>query len=290
MDDKDIERKMQEAWHSHATEKPHPQKQALWQEFADEAFPARKKSTEKWVYPAAAAVVLMLMGIGIMFYQTQNNAVSAQVSGYTIIENPSATIKLVTLPDSSVVELEPEAILKYNENFTENRAVKLNGKAFFNVHKDKKHPFTVQCHETTTTVLGTCFTIYGYNRKSVKVQLYEGRVQMNVTGKNNNWILAPGEQFVYENGNVDVASFNRFIDFNDTPLTEIIAHIKKTYGYETEIPDELKNKKVTLRLNRKEDLQNVVDILAQMYDIKPTINNKQKKLPLTKKLKTISIT
>lgn len=277
MDNKDIEKKMQEAWSSPPAEQSQAKKEAMWQEFATEAFPVYKKKNTKWLYPAAAAILLLFTAIATFVYNNATTATTAQAS-YTIIENPSAVVKVITLPDSSVVELEPEAILKYNESFTTNRAIKLTGKAFFNVRKDKKHPFTVECHETTTTVLGTCFTVCGETEKSVKVELYEGRVQMNVKGRNSNWILAPGEQFVYENGAVDVAAFNRFIDFNNTPLTEIIAHIKKTYGYETKIPEEIKSKKVTLRLNRRENLQNVVDILAQMYDMKPIINNKQKKI------------
>jgi len=212
-------------------------------------------------------------------YLTNNNP-TVTTMAYTIIENPSAGIKVVTLPDSTVVELEPDATLRYGAHFTTNRNIQLNGTAFFRVKKDKKHPFRVLCKETTTTVLGTCFTVTGCSEKNVQVHLYEGRVQMNVNGNNSNWILSPGEQFVYKNGNVEVDAFNRFTDFNNIPLQEVCASIKQAYGYSIEIPKGYENKKVTLRLNKKEELKNVVDILAQMYELKPIIDEKLKKITL----------
>lgn len=280
MDQKDIEKKMQEAWNDHATEQPKSKKDALWEEFATEAFPrVNKKRSHTWFYPAVAAV--LVLSLSVVAYKYLANTSAPEIAmAYTIIENPSQNIKVVTLPDSTVVELEPDAVLRYGVHFTTNRNIELNGTAFFRVKKDKKHPFRVSCNETTTTVLGTCFTVTGCSEKTVEVHLYEGRVQMNVKGKNSNWILSPGEQFEYENGEVEVEAFNRFVDFNDTPLRQVCDSIKRTYGYSINIPKGYETKKVTLRLNKKEELKNVVGILAQMYELKAIIDEKLKKITL----------
>lgn len=276
MDEKDIEKKMQEAWNAPVTEQSQSDKEALWQQFAHEALPAKKKRT--WLYPAAAVVALSLAVAAYftLFSTSNGNSVLA----YTIIENPSAIIKKVMLPDSSVVELEPNAEIRYGENFKHNRKVKLTGEAFFSVQKDRQHPFSVSCGKTTTTVLGTCFTVSGSAQNSVQVNLYEGHVQMNVNNNKSSWILSPGEQFVYKDGGVAVEAFNRFRDFDNTELSTIIAYIKNTYGYSVDIPAEYLRKKITLRLNKKENLENVVGIIAQMYELKPTIDEKVKKITL----------
>jgi transmembrane sensor len=275
MDKKDIQKKMLEVWNHHAPEQPDADKQAAWNNFAAEAFP-RKKRYKKWLYPAVAAVLLLSLGIGTFINRNTNPAENSLA--YTIIENPSVEIKVVNLPDGSVVALEPDAEIRYAEYFTKHRQVTLTGRASFKVHKDKAHPFTVTCQETTTTVLGTVFTINSTVNNTVQVNLYEGRVQMNVKGKNSNWVLAPGEQFTYRNKSVSVEAFNRFRDFNDTEVRTVLNYIETTYGYRTEMPVDYLSKKITLRLNKKESLENVVGILAQMYNLKPVIDEKQKKI------------
>jgi transmembrane sensor len=279
MDEKDIEKKMQEAWDAPVTEQPKANKEDLWQEFAAEAFPVRKRHYKKWLYPAAAAVLVLSLSITAFVYNNTSKANRVEMA-YTIIENPSSEIKVITLPDSSVVEMEPDAVLRYGSHFSTNRNITLTGKAFFRVQKDKLHPFKVNCNQTITTVLGTCFTINSNNKNNVEVKLYEGRVQMNVKGNSSNWILAPGEKFTCNSDAIEVAAFNRFKDFNNSTLSQVCAYINKTYGYEIEIPEGYKNKKVTLRINEKENLRNVIDILAQMYDLKPTFNDKIKKITL----------
>lgn len=279
MDEKDIEKRIQEAWNTHATEHDQDQKNVLWREFANEAFPQRKKPYKKWIYTAVAAVLLVSLSVtAFVFLSTTQRTENALA--YTIIENPSSIIKTVTLPDSSVVEMEPNAQLRYAGNFASKRNVALKGKAFFRVHKDKQHPFKVVCGETTTTVLGTYFTVNGLTENTIEVLLYEGKVQMNVEGDKSNWMLSPGEQFIYKKGTVHVIAFKRFQDFNETPLPEVCAYIKATYGYNVQLPAGYENEKITLRLNQKETLQNVIDIIAQIYELKPTFDEKLKKITL----------
>jgi transmembrane sensor len=277
MDEKDIDKKMQEAWNGQVTEHHGAEKEALWLEFAAQAFPARKKSYRKWLYPAAAVLAVCLT---LAAYFSINGGGKNNSPAYTIIENPSAIVKVVMLPDSSVAELTPGAEIRYSQDFAVNRNIKLTGKSYFSVRKDKKHPFSVSCGATTTTVLGTRFTIDGQEQNTVRVNLFEGRVQMNVKGSNSSWILSPGEEFLYQNGTVAVEAFNRFIDFNDTPLSTVANYVKTTYGYTLQLPEEYLNKKITLRLNKKEELQNVIELIAQMYNLTPVKNEKLKKITL----------
>lgn len=276
MDEKDIEKKMMEAWNAVPTEQPQAYKEKLWGDFASEAFP-RKKSYKKWLYSGVAA--LLVIALATTFFISGDNFEGKESDlAYTIIGNPSTKIKAVFLPDSSVVELEPKAEIRYIEDFKSNRQVKLTGKAFFKVQKDKLHPFRVSCQQTTTTVLGTSFTINGNTENTVEVSLFEGKVQMNVDNRDNSWILAPGEQFIFKNQSVTVKAFDRFQDFNNEKLSTVSQYIEQTYGYAVEMPEDYLNTRITLRLNKKEVLENIVGIIAQMSNLTPTIDEKLKKI------------
>lgn len=276
MDEKDIEKKMLEVWNSNPKEQPQDEKEALWNNFASATFP-KKKTRKKWHYASIAAVLMIALSTSTyLLFNTEQLTESSLA--YTIIANPSTKIKAVFLPDSSVVELEPNAELRYIEEFRTNRHITLTGKAFFKVKKDKQHPFRVSCQETTTTVLGTSFTIDGNAKNTVEVSLYEGRVQMNVDDSESSWILAPGEQFIYKNDSVAVEAFDRFQDFNNTEVSLVLKYIQATYGYAVQMPQEYLSKKITLRLNKKEPLENVVGIMAQMSNLNPTIDDKLKKI------------
>lgn len=276
MDEKDIEKDMREAWEQEPASQPQENKEASWDAFSAQVFPAKKRRIKPWVYAAAAVLVISLTIGTVMTLNTAN----LQDSGlsYNIIENPTPKIKSVYLPDSSMVELEPNARIEYKNDFHVNRTINLHGKAFFKVQKDKKHPFRVFCQETTTTVLGTSFTIEGDAQNTVMVHLYEGSVQMNVKDSTNNWILSPGEQFIYNKKSVRVEAFNRFEDFNNAELTSVVKYVKENYGYQFEFPAGYLKKEITLRLNKREELSNIISIISQMYNLTPTVNEKTKKV------------
>jgi len=275
MDENDIENKMRDAWEPEPEKQPKENKEVSWNAFSAQVFPAKKKRIKKWMYAAAAVVVISLTGTLFTLYST---SLIDGKSAYNIIENPTSKIKQVYLPDNSVIELEPNAQIEYKNDFTVNRKVNLKGKAFFKVQKDKKHPFQVFCQETTTTVLGTSFTINGDAQHTVHVHLYEGSVRMNVKNSANNWILSPGEQFIYNNNAITIEAFNRFQDFNNVELVSVINYIKENYGYQVEIPEQYLKKEITLRLNKKEELSNIITIIAQMYNLTPATNEKIKKI------------
>ena len=269
MDEKDIEKDFLNAWEEEPEKQAREDKEASWEAFAGQAFPVKQKPVRKWMHVAAALIV----SIGIISVLTFKDTITGEATlAYNIVENPTSVIKVVSLPDSSVVELEPAARIEYRNDFSVNRKVMLNGRAFFKVRKDKLHPFRVSCGETTTTVLGTSFTISECDKNSVCVNLYEGSVQMNIKNSTANWILSPGEQFIYNKNTVKVEAFNRFKDFNNEPMSAVAQYIKVNYGYEIKLPEEYLTKQITLRLNKKEELDDIVAIIAQMYNLTPSVN------------------
>lgn len=119
--------------------------------------------------------------------------------------NTTGKIKLITLPDGSVVKLFDKGELTYHEPFMGKRNITLVGKAKFKVARDTKKPFTVFSGEVSTTALGTEFTVTAFkNRKNIIVRLYEGKVVIKPSnpfkGKlKKDFYLLPGQEFIYEN-------------------------------------------------------------------------------------------
>ena len=151
-------------------------------------------------------------------------------------------------------------------------------RAYFKVKKDKKHPFQVLCNETTTTVLGTSFTVTGYEKKGVEVALFEGSVEMSVKDQTQKWILVPGEKFTYANNTVEVSEFEIFTDFENEKLTVLAAYIKTNYGYTVKFPKEYYDQHITLRINKKEDLEIIIQLISEMYNLNFEINEDLKQI------------
>ena len=104
----------------------------------------------------------------------------------------------VTLPDNSEIALNAESQISFSEkNWDDERAIQLDGEAFFKVAKGKK--FTVSTTSGTVAVLGTQFNVE--NRDGFfEVSCYEGLVSVTHNGKEKK--LPAGSSFVVINGEV----------------------------------------------------------------------------------------
>ena len=277
MDEKRIEEELKKVWDQKPSSHSDETKEASWGEFHAMAFPPKKKNFQIWRY-AAAAAVLICMAVGAEMYLNKSPLQDEVFATSNVVENTTSKIKNVFLPDSSKVELSPDSKIVYANNFETNRRIEVEGEAYFKVKKDKKHPFQVFCNETTTTVLGTSFTVKEYTEKGAIVALYEGSVQMNVRGQNKKWILKPGQTFTYGNQNPEIEDFNRFTDFENQKLDAVSDYVEANYGYKMIIPQEFNNQRITIRINKKEDLKTIVQLISEMYNLNFEINDEVKQI------------
>lgn len=148
----------------------------------------------------------------------------------------------IKLPDGSVVILNAASSITYATNITalKERRVKLRGEAYFEVAKDKIHPFIVETEQQQVAVLGTHFNVMAYeDEKTIKTTLLEGAVKISAHGEYQ--IMKPGQQAqVNPSGiklldNVDleeiIAWKNGDFKFNDN-LENIMAKIARWYNVE----------------------------------------------------------
>jgi len=131
-------------------------------------------------------------GDGLLMYQKLSNS---NLVRYNTIAIPRGGQYALTLSDGTRVWLNALSSLKFPEQFSDSfRTVELSGEAFFQVAKDKAHPFIVKItNNDEVKVLGTQFNVCSYgNEATKKITLVEGSVQ--IRSKNNRLQLAPGQE------------------------------------------------------------------------------------------------
>ncbi|MGJ1497318.1 FecR family protein [Sphingobacterium spiritivorum] len=104
---------------------------------------------------------------------------------------------VLTLPDQTKIWMNAASSLTYNTTLYSGgkRIVELTGEAYFEVAKDKKHPFVVKTANQEVEVLGTHFNINSYaDEEVVSTTLIEGAVR--VKSAQSNQLLMPGQQAV----------------------------------------------------------------------------------------------
>ena len=118
---------------------------------------------------------------------------------YNTIKIPYGKRFELQLSDGTIVHLNSGTTLKYPVKFItgENRQVFLDGEAFFDVAKDKTHPFVVNANNLNVRVLGTHFNVSNYPEdKLTDVVLVEGSVGLYTANEKfnaeKNTVLKPG--------------------------------------------------------------------------------------------------
>lgn len=136
---------------------------------------------------------------GQLVYSVSNSAnENDKAKGYHTIETPNGGEYQIVLPDGTKVWLNAATLLKYPSTFARlvNRKVELlRGEAYFEVSKDKRHPFVVKSAKQEVEVLGTHFNINAYaDEGKTTTSLLEGSVKIIYAGDSR--LLKPGEQAI----------------------------------------------------------------------------------------------
>jgi transmembrane sensor len=124
---------------------------------------ARPPRARRWA--AAAGVTLVAIAAGWF----------ALRSGATTLETDRAQRREVVLHDGSIVNLEPETVLRVNLGRQQRYIVLTRGRALFHVAKDPTRPFIVHAGDTDVRAVGTIFGVEQKDR-NVIVTVSEGKV------------------------------------------------------------------------------------------------------------------
>lgn len=209
-----------------------------------------------WVRLAIAASVLLIGTAGLLNF----NAIMNWVSPVTFqkLETANGQRKQISLEDGTQIWLNPQSSITYPDHFRgKTREVSLKGEAFFEVAKDKKHPFIVHSGQVNTQVLGTSFNIRSYvSQPSIKITLLTGRVAVRLEHAKNNLPAAeitPNQQVTYDKATGTIAEHDfpeaaQFLArregkliYKGTALTEVVNDLQLFYNIRVTLPGNMHN-------------------------------------------------
>lgn len=233
-------------------------------------------------FSAAAAVLLLCLSVWTVYLYMQ------PVSIETV--STLAETRTVHLPDGSTVTLNHYSSLSYPEKFKSgNREVELNGEAYFEVSKDKKHPFIVQTETVDVQVLGTHFNVDAYrDNPDVRTTLLTGSVAVSNKSNSVRMVLKPNEIAIYnkveqkltrkalENAKNEISWRHGEFIFDDLPLQEIARELSNSFGTSIRISDTaLQDYRITARFRNGEDLKTILSVLHNAGYFDYSQNDKQ---------------
>jgi transmembrane sensor len=201
------------------------------------------------------------------------------------VSTPRGGTYQVTLSDGTKVWLNAASALSYSTALNDRgeRRVKLAGEAYFEVAKDKQHPFVVESGGQEVTVLGTHFNINAYkDEPGIKTTLIEGSVK--VAGEGFQTVIKPGQQASFKAGgiNVEEVNLNTVTDwkngkfrFKNEPLTSILRKVSRWYDVEIVYQSDLKNMPTfSGSVSRFDNVSAVLQMLEETSDVKFSIEGK----------------
>ena len=192
----------------------------------------------------------------------------------------------ILLPDSTVVNINSDSKILYSTNFGKNeRRIKLQGEAYFDVTKNRESPFIVELDGLILTVLGTTFNVNAYqDSNEISVVLLNGKV--NICTDNESVILYPDDRLVYNKhtGQIntkkvispDYAEWTKGnLYFENESLENIVKVLSRTYNISIRIaPDTDKNQFFTGTIEGG-DIRHALKILSLISPIEYEIKDSE---------------
>lgn len=260
-----------------AEKRHHPEEQIdrIWMEIDRriDSLPVEERSGRRirFMPYLAAAVVSGLLAVVFWYSDVPQRPAdvaspassSAQEADFIEEVNTSGKVLRVHLSDGSTVALGNNSRLGYHKDYmrANERAVYLQGEAFFEVVKDPSKPFLVYSNEVVTRVLGTSFWVKAPDGdQEVIVSVRTGQVSVYTRSKGEEDVLSqkgavivlPNQQVTYHR---DMETFGKGLvsepkiisssieesDFNfeNTPVADVFNVLSAAYGLEIIFDEEV---------------------------------------------------
>lgn len=246
--------------------------------------PRRALARPAWILPVAAGLVIAVGGGLLMKYPTWRAAdTSAAAPALRVAQTARGGRQELRLADGTRVVLGPASTLRYPGAFgAGSRDVYLTGEGFFEVTHDATHPFRVHAGHATAEDLGTAFGVRAYPEDSlVRVVVAEGKVSLgNATNGpvQGGALLTPGQLGSLARGSataiirpVNVTAYLGWmhgrLDFDETPLTEVVAQLGRWYDAPFRIADSSLASRTLTASFTTEPLADVLSALAPVLDV-----------------------
>ncbi len=247
----------------------------------------KEKKPAYRVFRAAskAAAILFIPLLAVTLYLHWHNTKSDRNSAMLQIVAPEGARINFKLPDGTTGTLNGGTRLDYASEFEKNRYVKLAGEAWFDVAKNKQHPFTVEANENKITVAGTRFSLSAYpSDKTTELVLEEGKVLFESVALSTSMEVTPGQRVVEKDGKVERTAVDpekytawregKLVFRNDS-MEELARRISRWYNVDVKIMGEGLDKYLFRGVFEDDPLEEVLRLLKMTSPIDYKIIDRQ---------------
>lgn len=253
----------------------------------------------KW---AAAVAVLVTVTLAVYYTNRETTGKEPEQIAETVTPvryeqyNRTTAGKMVLMPDSSEVLLEPGAAISYYSDYGESvRQIILGqGTARFSVRKNKQKPFSVSAQGVRTTALGTTFNVSITDTSTVKVKLIEGVVLVDGSDPSSRYqdrqTLRPGQEITINvlngvhtltamqsspavrvakaTGNKPKPVTDEGLSFTQQSLTAVFDRLMKHYNVKIQFDiQQMNNRWFTGSFESTDQLDQILSTICQMNDL-----------------------
>lgn len=241
------------------------------------AIPQKATPVIQWSWWIAASI-LLLCALGFYVFD-QSHREEMFLSSMEQVRHES-------LPDGSVVTLNKNTELAYSSRWTDkNRYVALKtGEVFFEVHKDKRHPFVIETGKTKITVLGTSFNV---RRVSNATEVIVSTGLVKVGYANKEVFLRPQQMItIRDNDTLKVDKepvkdqfykyyVDRVFDFENTPLQRVVELLNRAYDYKIIIDHSSDQKLLLTAKFERNNLTEILKVISSTFGLKVHVKDRE---------------
>ena len=244
----------------------------------DQAAVHRRRSIGSPLKAAASILLILSIGIPALYFGIIRNGNDESVMSHFSEQGVST----VDLPDGSRVFLNEGAEIDYPSSFGQERSVKLDGEAFFEVMSDPVNPFIVRSGNVVVSVLGTSFNVKTMKKSpDVEVFVEAGKVRMSLEDSEQSVTLEPGEIGYTEDSKLSLLEQSdpnyiswktKDFKFVETKLLEVLLELEESYHVRinTELL-ELENMMITTSY-RGQSIEAILETIGAAFNL--TVNNR----------------
>lgn len=220
---------------------------------------------------SAAAVILLAVFLHTYSFSPVPGVPARELNTLDIPYGATATLHL---PDGSLMKVNAGSKVIYPDSFKgQERRIFVEGEAYLEVARDRKHPFIVSTEGFDVKVHGTEFNIRTCGDGDGSVVLKKGSVEVSVP-EGSGVMLSPGQMASMDNGLISVSEVNTedhtcwtegYINLYGETIDKIAARLSEYYGVQVCCKDS--TSRLYGKLEFKDSIRDVFKNIGKLVDI-----------------------
>ncbi|MCU0635263.1 MAG: FecR domain-containing protein [Gemmatimonadaceae bacterium] len=236
--------------------------------------PGASRPSRRWLGAAVGLAAAAAVAVVVSRRSADRADASAYVAAPTRHQTGVGQRDSLRLTDGTRVLLAPGTTLSVASRYGETeRAVSIDGEAWFDVVHDDRRPFTVRARHAVVRDIGTQFTVQSHDAAPVRVVVTQGAVAIRAADGQDEVRLTAGDvatipqtgQATIARGAAtddDTAWLQERLVFREAPLPEVTAALSRWYGIRLVVDDSTVAQRHLTATFAGEPRERVLELLA----------------------------